>query len=483
MSRHGGTISINPRVFLAAYMIAYRRNKVFETIGERERVLYLCSGPVVESFEIIANAVLADGDFSTVPHEVSSEFIPLVVEYVRRFSEWKVSDESRLARRIKDALLALYSVESQHGVTSLEFTAQIEKLRGRLSSVAGADALAAFDVERRAHVVGPHRRSRFPVRMTNEQLTHELMYDLEFQLVDNMAFNWEGDVLARKREQFHCDFWRVLLEELRDRNVSKAVRALLDIRCTIHELHPEEAVFNEEYIENVQNLVDNGALIADSIVDVIVRKQNVARAVAFAPAWATLRVDLDTGNDKSLVFRNAIRFLQDHVEKMRLDVINANLRVISAVVQNNGVDYERGKFQMKLDDGMLTLERTEAWLADVKPIDADAKRAYLKAMVNLVARTTPVTEDVCPETLLLDWPRLAQVQQDFHEWGVSVSEVFVNLVGMAMSAAPMATPMAVPMAAPATAPSPAFKVAENLNLIVNVNWGVHAETYERILRV
>ncbi len=100
----------------------------------------------------------------------------------------------------------------------------------------------------------------------------------------------------------------------------------------------------------------------------------------------------------------------------------------------------------------------------------DSKRLYLKAMVSLVSSLSPITVDSCPETLLLDWPRLAQVQQDYVEWGPSFSEVFVNLVALSVAAQPVEVQA-----------TSAFKVAENLNLIASVNWGVHGDTYKNIL--
>jgi hypothetical protein len=36
-----------------------------------------------------------------------------------------------------------------------------------------------------------------------------------------------------------------------------------------------------------------------------------------------------------------------------------SLRLIAPVVRDHGIDYERGKFQAKLDAGVLTLTRTE----------------------------------------------------------------------------------------------------------------------------
>ena len=41
-----------------------------------------------------------------------------------------------------------------------------------------------------------------------------------------------------------------------------------------------------------------------------------------------------------------------------------SLRLISPVIGEHGVDYERGKFQDKLDDGSLTLKNTKVQLRD-----------------------------------------------------------------------------------------------------------------------
>ena len=430
---HGESVSINTRTFLASYMIAFRRNKVFITMGERERELYSCSRLLIEEFEAIADTVLASGGLPQ-----TSRMIPLILEYIRRYRAWKIPDQERVVGQIKDALRALYG--TQDAPMSRMVEVQIERLREKLSLIAGAAALVAFDVERQLAVPGR--------RMEGEMLMHELLYDVNFQLPEDM-FASHG-----------VEFWDGLLDDLRDMNTAKASHVLEDIRVGVVEIYPLETVYDGEVV------VDKIVPLVDSIADVIVRKQSAARAVDFAPRWAMLRADMENAGDVLLAFRNALRFLHDRVNKMRLDMVNANLRAVSWVIRDHGVDVERVRFR----DKFSTFERTKEWLAGV--VSADAKRAYLKAMVNLVASTTPVTESTCPETLLMDWPRLALVQQDFHEMGVSVPEVFVNLVGMAM-----------PAAAPTTASRalPAFKVAEKLHLVVNVNWNVHADLYEGLI--
>ena len=119
----------------------------------------------------------------------------------------------------------------------------------------------------------------------------------------------------------------------------------------------------------------------------------------------------------------------DRVNAMCIDAANARLRLIAPVIQDHGMDYERGKFQDRLNDGTLTLERTQQWikhavLSEVleKRVDlvrlvegkADAfVHVHAKAVLSLVTERTTMKVDVCPETLLFDVHRISMLQREF----------------------------------------------------------------------
>jgi len=54
----------------------------------------------------------------------------------------------------------------------------------------------------------------------------------------------------------------------------------------------------------------------------------------------------DDSVDHPLVFCKALEFLLDRVNIMRVDAANARLRLISPVIRDHGVQYERDKFQV-----------------------------------------------------------------------------------------------------------------------------------------
>jgi hypothetical protein len=64
----------------------------------------------------------------------------------------------------------------------------------------------------------------------------------------------------------------------------------------------------------------------------------------------------------SVICKSLALFL-DRVNVIRIDAANARLRSIANVVKDHGVDYERVKFDEKLNAGTLTLERTTNWIS------------------------------------------------------------------------------------------------------------------------
>ena len=63
--------------------------------------------------------------------------------------------------------------------------------------------------------------------------------------------------------------------------------------------------------------------------------------------------------DRPLAFTQALRSLLDGVNRLRMEASNQLLGMIAPVIQEHGIDYERGKFKNKLDSGILTLEKTK----------------------------------------------------------------------------------------------------------------------------
>ena len=197
--------SVNARVFLAAYMVAYRPTNVFEDMGKLEKELLQAAVPLVETFEAIVTAVVESKkkSFSDIAPELTAGFTMMLYKYLQCFKAWKVPDEAKLTGRIKHALTALYEAQSMLPPTRLEedaklkeeFAAQISRLETKLAMIAGKPCLDEF----KAIPVVTRPATLIEDRMTNEQLAHELLMDPAFQLSDDGC----GNMLHRNiRESF-----------------------------------------------------------------------------------------------------------------------------------------------------------------------------------------------------------------------------------------------------------------------------------------
>ena len=398
--------NVNVRVFLAAFMIAYRSTHVFEGMGQLEQSLLESAIPLLERFQQICDS-LRKGDppvgFAGVSETLTREFPEMLFEYLKRFKAWKVPDEAKLILRIKHALLALYQaqehlppVESEESNLRAEFSAQIDRLRSKFRQIAGADALAAFDEQRRSGRYpvsggdggggdgdgggdgngGGCAYAALPGRMTNEQLAHELLLDPTFQLDEHGGPNSsENPTFYRIRETFHNAFWNSLVDDLTLGRPCyiRVIRVLAEIRDGINDLAGSRSSGNITEIVDldfIQTQADKGLYCWDScmrligsIVEVVQLVQAPARDQQTKDKWKEVKVAMEKAAadaaDQPRSFCRALEFLLDRVNAMRIDAANARLRLIAPVLRDHGTDYERGKLADKIKDGSLTLERTE----------------------------------------------------------------------------------------------------------------------------
>ena len=445
--------TINVRVFLAAFMIAHRPTHVFESMGTAERSLHQAARTLLASFEGIAAAVDRCESFAAVPVDVTEGFQHFLYEYLRLFTAWKVPDEAKLTSRIKHALVALYEAEghlppdeSPDSQLRVEFRTQIERLREKLSQIAGPAALAAFDELRSqfqpCRSVKPSSSGVATISgcMTNEQLAHELLLDPFFKLEDPDQES-ESCVFRRIRESFHRAFWDSLADDLRldEPCYTRVLRVLSEVRDGLREVANGSLtglIDGAIDIDFITTRVGLGALpwsdvkdLVGGVVGVMKRLQAPARDADMTARWRTVgaRILGATPDVQPQVLCSTLEFLLDYVNLLRIDAANTRLRLISPIIKEHGIEYERGKFQDKLANGVLTLERTTAWidralkrsscveiLPDVVAGKADAfVRVHSVAMLSLVVDSEPLNENTVPETLLFDTARLSLMRREF----------------------------------------------------------------------
>ena len=476
--------NVNVRVFLAGYMIAYRPTHVFESMGTLETALYDAARPLLVAFEQICGSIQSSPNhsFEEVPHELTKDFPIILFEFLKRFKAWKVPDEAKLTCRIKHALIALYQAEEHlppdepvDSKLKTEFRVQIERLRSKLQQIAGVDALNQFDEQRRANpgacggseggdngggggggsggAGGAY--AALPGRFSNEQLAHELLLDPTFQLSDDGSSSSESVVFHRIRESFHNAFWDSLVDDLKLATPCfvRVLRVLAEISDGVRDLSGslEAGSITEAVdLDFIKQQAEAGLYgwgsclgLVSAIVGVIQRVQAPKRDVETKTLWDKVSQAMQSAavEEQPKQLCKALEFLLDRVNAMRIDAANARLRIIAPVVKDHGIDYERGKFQDKINDGTITEERTKQWISQSLRNGVASKKIELEdliegkskdfievhntGMISLVSGMAPVKTDIIPETLAMDSVRLSYMQREF-TYLASVSAVFVT---------------------------------------------------------
>lgn len=192
------------RMLLAAYMISSQPERALEVpFGAAERVLIEISARLVGRLERVARCVVDSRSFRGVPAELTSDFLSLLDEYIKRFWEWQVPDKARIVQRIQTDLAELEDSLARSRVQapiSIEKIAELEGLvkqqRDKLVNVAGRKGLEKYNEGRREDIAKAFQACldiTAGPRLSDEDLAHELLLNPSFQLLDPGTLKQGGD--------------------------------------------------------------------------------------------------------------------------------------------------------------------------------------------------------------------------------------------------------------------------------------------------
>ena len=484
ISRHGSSNTSfsfendNIKVFLSVYMIACHPNSIFDNMGTVENELYKASIPLITTFQNICNVIhLSNNSFHDVSHDLTKDFLSLLFKYVECFKEWKLQDEIVFVGRIKNALSALYNAKKQlphnepdNSHIKIELLTQINQLRNKLEKIAGSEALVQFEqqyteqyteqqyteqqyteqqyteqqyteqqyTEQYTEEQSESNNSNeldnseiiFPKRINNEYLAHELLINPKFQL----------DCSDNKE---YLTFWNSLENDLKCTipSYSKVLQILKKINDEINDLTKDLENINileiininfiKQQIEaNLYTWINFNQLIL-SIVEVIQKIQVPQRNNETKEQWELISKQIyDASVDEQpQVLCNSLKFIINCFNSIRIDLANERLRLIAPVIKDYGIEYEQNKFQNKLVNGTITLERTQNWIrlnlrheVELNKVDLNLFRnrntnAFIHfhsiSILSLITNEITIKTELCPETILFDVHRLFIIQQEF----------------------------------------------------------------------
>ena len=436
---------------------------------------------MLHAFEAVT-AILHTGSL-TAAHDPLQSYNAALTIYCQLFREWKSQDQSHLTRRIERALLALADalqllqtdpVEDITGARA-EILVKAGSLRARLRRVVGSEGLASFDhrhpeaaecadaAATAARVNSSSGSSPASIgsswpdpQMSYEQLAHEVLLDPTFRLpaahdVGDEAGGSNGHSSASQRAHAALKriFWSGLEDDLRLEPpcYGRVLRMLAHLRNSMMAVAgAEDSALLAELVDEdlLQQRVDAGlngweesAAVLGSVAAAIrrMRAQQPSGAAASEREWAGLHIAMNAADGASRpgLLCRMLEFLFRQAGAVRAEVANAKLRRLAPAIAEHGVDYERGKFQARLDAGAVSLDCTRAWLraaleqmaaarADLLVSVAEGQRAALAEVLAVATARLAAGEwtqwswggsGKVPETLQLDAGRLRSLAVEF----------------------------------------------------------------------
>jgi hypothetical protein len=161
--------------------------------------------------------------------------------------------------------------------------------------------------------------------------------------------------------------------------------------------------------------------LVERLVEIIFILQQHHRHQETEAKWEGILADMkmETVESKGSALAQALKFLYECSVQICIDNANSHLSIIAPVIQEHGVEYQRGKFITALETGKITLNRTTDWLTPVlhdlkvkdlqKLMDDDFSlgNVHRAAMVNLIIEISggKLDGDSMPEVFRFDLQR------------------------------------------------------------------------------
>jgi hypothetical protein len=441
------TNSYTTRVFLAMYLVRYHPGKVFGLVGPRELALINITRSVVDEFDEIVSIIKSSKSFFRIPACLSHRFCTHLNEYYAAFANWEQADKAPVWARMRLVLVSLYLAFFAHprdepGVRSAVHE-QILNLRQRALECSGQATLDGFDLELKAGKFGLPPLDTEQLRVLESdpkffalgnleqiQLVQELFLDVNYRVTSDILEETPMHVHVSMTRDNGSHWNEVLIELISSPSSYESVKtSFKEFKQRILKVVDEDRKRWVHESIDLENLTNGGGWVdcltlLHSVRCVISRIQMPVRDKAINEGWEVFGI-ISTPE----VLVQALKYTHQCLKTVELDYHSMRILLASHVMNQNGVAYISSKYQELLASGVLTMQRTKAWIslavkdsiasghvgmADLRPLSARGiGRVLYRGFEQLVFSSKDLlcNEHDFPETLLLDVWRLCSLQR------------------------------------------------------------------------
>ena len=454
--------TISPKKLILAYLIAHYPAHAFAEMYPLEQALLRTAMALVKQIDRITAAVTSTDTFCTsdLSHDLTKPFNKQLIDYAECFDKWRAYDGAKQVNRISNALFSLYSfvvnTPKEPHYTPILSKAQIDirNLRQKLASMKGDDALSAFDAELVNLPQAEFNASAGAETMIemappqNEYIVHELLIDPSYRYT-NTGSTAAHETHITVNVAFHELYWSMLQTDLASAKFNRAADLFMSIRDAV--ITTSSKTRHDDFLTKLDtntivrqiqlNTMTVNKLVCFTIathafLDIhfdipstkraataeLVRQtfgvsmpDTPAEDVELIRRWEEYHSQVLSMQERPDVLVKGLRVLYDLSRGIRVRYINKRIVSLVPIVQEQGYDYEAGKFKAN----KIPLDKTRAWLArelrDMPPAvrNAPLPLVHAHAFIALIAHDKFIYERV-PETMRLDATRLAYLHAEFH---------------------------------------------------------------------
>jgi hypothetical protein len=425
------------RVFLSAFLIHFKHDRVFSVMGTLELRLLKSTRQMLESFDEVVRTIKERRSFFGVPKV--ERFQADLSQYFADFAIWdRGGGKAPFQAAARSALVSLYMAyftAKEMSQASLE--AAIQELRAKMIGVCGPAALDTFDGELRGGDFGLppfqpatqslaalHSDPSFFVLRHNAhtELVHKLRQDRNY--LQTLESKMESPVfvhvgLARDRGTHWNE---VMFELLSVPPVFTTVgKTLLELRARIRFYDNSWAVWIEKALafEELSNWPGCVAAIR-AAADVLRKIQMPARD----KSDPVVMLD-DIKTPEEMV--DALKTLRRCSMNLELDFSNMRILSLSRQYHAAGATLVAQKFTELLASGAITMVRTQEWIAASLKSCVESEMIFKHPLTHMslvkvlyygfkqILFSPMVCNNECdlPETLLFDTWTLCSLQRKF----------------------------------------------------------------------
>lgn len=453
------------KVFLSAYVIVHHTDQILHNNTDDENSIKQMAGVMLTNFE----KWIALGEAHLCA------FVESWFDFHISFDEWKVKDTENLVQtllehykelqRLQDSVRSNVDYETEWKprleMQKKQICDRAIKFGGRkiaarfvqasadLESGNQSDAdvleeteqvnakdsvIAAVPEEKVDAAQIDTAKKEFGNIFSNERMAHEIILDPDYEIKKPAPSNTFESQIAEIAKKA---FFDKIAEDIAKSDYNWLPGMVEEIRKQFAEmLDPKGPIAAE-----VNDILDPKHIrtqLAQNTCDVpALLRYTVQKMLQLcAPIRdADIRALADSSESVVIVLQKILSILDD----MKLDLMNYRLRSVRPALMQQAAQYEEQKFAYALNKGVITLNRTNAWittagkaakeLADARNpenIDSPANRVryesvYYDALLSLIFGSEIVNAETCPETLLLDTERLVSFQNEIQALTVMAS--------------------------------------------------------------